>query len=254
MNLATNGYHAMRESGGTLSITLEQVHLENSKQFLTMAIQPGDYLKLSVADTGNGIPAPVLERIFEPYFTTKEVNEGTGLGLAVTMGIMKSHQGLIEVKTEPGRGTCFSIYLPLACGEIEPEQQTQKRLSVGHGERILVVDDEEYFREVIREGLSLLGYEVDVHSSSLQALETFNKNPHGFDLLITDMNMPGLSGTQLVQGVHAVNAFLPVILCTGFSEIITEKNASNFGITKLLMKPIKIEELAAAVHKALQTA
>ncbi|MGD9950776.1 MAG: PAS domain S-box protein [Desulfobulbus sp.] len=254
MNLATNSYHAMRKCGGTLTITLDQVRLDSPKYFLTMEIQPGAYLKLRVSDTGAGISARVLERIFEPYFTTKAVDEGTGLGLAVTMGIVKGHQGLIEVETELGLGTCFTVYLPLSSAQAKQQASPESRLSVGHGERILLVDDEEYFREVIREGLHLLGYKVTVQKGSLQTLETFKKNPMGFDLLITDQTMPELTGTQLAQHVLAINCFMPIILCTGFSETITKDNASNFGITKLLMKPVNIEELATAVHDVLRAA
>ena len=254
MNLATNGYHAMREKGGILTISLEQVRLVMAKYFLTMELQPGDYLKLCVRDTGSGIPSAVLERIFEPYFTTKEVNEGTGLGLAVTLGIVKAHQGLIEVETERDRGTVFSVFLPLAQGEYDQRQDVDKRLALGHGERILIVDDEEYFREVISEGLSLLGYEVATYANSLETLEVFKNNPKGFDLLITDQNMPSLTGTQLAQRILNINSHIPIILCTGFSETITEENASNFGMSKLLMKPVNLEELATAVNDVLKAA
>ena len=254
MNLATNGYHAMRKGGGILTISLQQVHLDRAKHFHTMEIQAGEYLQLSVQDNGCGIPASVLERIFEPYFTTKVVNEGTGLGLAVTMGIVKDHQGLIDVETAPGGGTCFSVYLPLSSAREDNPQESDSRLAVGHGERIIIVDDEEFFREVIRESLGLLGYEVVAQSSSLQTLHTIKNNPKGFDLLITDQTMPEMTGTQLAQHILAINPFMPIILCTGYSETITEDNASNFGISKLLMKPVNIEELATAVHNVLKSA
>jgi len=254
MNLATNGYHAMKKTGGTLSIGLERVRLERCKRFLTMEIPPGEYIRLSIQDTGAGMSNTVLERIFEPYFTTKNVNEGTGLGLAVTLGIVKGHKGLIEVETELGAGTCFSLYLPRSTAEIIQNQTNDQRLPLGHGERILVVDDEEYFREIIREGLSLLGYVVDMQSNSPQTLQAFENDPLGYNLLITDLTMPELTGTQLARRVLALNPDLPIILCTGFSETVTEENASHFGIAQLLLKPINIEEMATAVRKVLDAA
>nr|WP_320012999.1 PAS domain S-box protein [uncultured Desulfobulbus sp.] len=251
MNLATNSYHAMRRTGGTLTISVEKVNFELCRRFLTMEIPPGEYIKLSVKDTGTGISPTVLDRMFEPYFTTKEVNEGTGLGLAVTMGLVKSHKGLIEVDTEIGIGSCFSIYLPLVNAAALPALAAETRLSLGHGERILVVDDEDYFREVIREGLSLLGYSVEVHASSMQTLQQFKQTPMDYDLLISDLTMPEMTGTDLAQRILAIRPSLPIILCTGFSETITEENASHFGIAQLLLKPINIEDMASAVHRVL---
>jgi len=252
MNLGTNAFHAMKQDGGQLTISLQQTHVATPKRFLTMEIPAGQYLQLSIEDTGRGIPSHVLERIFEPYFTTKEVNEGTGLGLAVTLGIVKGHQGLIEVNTQLGQGTRFSVYLPLSDVTATQKQATRTgMLPLGHGERILIVDDEDFFREVIAEGLSLLGYQVTEQHGSLQTLATIRQDPYAFDLLLTDLTMPDMTGVQLAQQVLVLNSSMPIILCTGFSEFITEENAATHGIAQLLMKPVNIEQLAMAVHAAL---
>lgn len=254
VNLCTNAYHAMHQTGGTITIRLEPVRLIEPLVYLDMRIEPGEFLKLSVADTGPGIAADVLERIFEPYFTTKGVNEGTGLGLAVTMGIVRSHHGLIEVQTTVGRGTCFKVYLPTTTAEIVRRPTENEGLPHGRGQRILIVDDEIFFQEVVRDSLCLLKYQVTACVSSLKALEAFKADPGGFDLLITDQTMPEMTGTQLIAEIHAVGGSLPVILCTGYSEIISEEHLGGHGITKLLMKPVTIEELARAVSEVLVTA
>jgi PAS domain S-box-containing protein len=254
MNLCTNAYHAMRDSGGLISLTLEQVFLTAPRQNLDMHIAPGEFLQLRITDTGIGIPPAVLDRIFEPYFTTKKVNEGTGLGLAVTLGIIRGHHGLIEVESTPGQGTGFTIYLPITTAESGTPSADSNGLPLGHGERILIVDDEAFFLEVIHESLNLLGYQVTQCTSSLQALDTFRSNPDGFDLLITDQTMPEMTGTQLIQEIRAGGATVPVMLCTGYSETITEHNIGYYGISKLLMKPVNIDDLAKGVDAVLRAA
>ena len=251
MNLCTNAYHAMRETGGVLTISLDQATLMAPREFLSMRIEPGAFLKLAVADTGSGIPHAILERIFEPYFTTKQVNEGTGLGLAVTMGIVKSHQGLIEVETTPGSGTCFTLFLPVTTAEAVQQPDESAMLPLGHGERVLVVDDESFFLEVVRDSLTLLGYRVTACGSSLECLKTFRENAGEYDLLITDQTMPEMTGVQLIQEIRAIGATLPVILCTGYSETVIAQTIAYYGITRLLMKPVSIDELARAVDDVL---
>jgi PAS domain S-box-containing protein len=254
MNLCTNAYHAMRETGGVLTISLEQADLMAPREFLSMRIEPGAYLKLAVADTGSGIPPAILERIFEPYFTTKQVNEGTGLGLAVTMGIVKSHQGLIEVETTSGHGTCFTLFLPVTTVEAVRQPDESAVLPLGHGERVLVVDDESFFLEVVRDSLTLLGYRVTACGSSLECLETFRNNAGEYHLLITDQTMPEMTGVQLIQEIRAIGATLPVILCTGYSETVIAQTIAYYGITRLLMKPVSIDELARTVDDVLGAA
>lgn len=253
MNIATNGYHAMKDTGGTLTVAAENIILAAAKQFMSMVIPPGEYFKLSVSDTGCGMPPSVLERIFEPYFTTKNVNEGTGLGMAVVSGIVKSHKGLIDIRTVAGKGTTFDLYFPLFQGEGASRESHDLSLPLGNGERILVVDDEAYFLEVVCENLIMLGYNVHSCRSSLNALEKFRKDPDSFDLLITDQTMPEMTGVQLIQEIRTITDALPIILCTGFSEVVTEESAGYYGIQHFLMKPVNAHDLARAVSDILSS-
>ena len=251
MNLATNAYHAMREAGGVLSLKIRNTTLNSSKHFMSMTIPPGEYVQLTVGDTGCGMPPSVVERIFEPYFTTKRVNEGTGLGMAVVSGIVKSHNGLIDIQTTPGKGTTFEVFFPSYHGESSDKESFESGLPLGNGEKILIVDDEAYFLEVVHENLKMLGYQVDPYQRSLEALKTLHDRPHEYDLLITDQTMPEMTGVQLVEEVRKVNSTLPIILCTGFSEVVTEKSARYYGINHFLMKPVNIHDLAKTVAEAL---
>jgi PAS domain S-box-containing protein len=251
MNLATNAYHSMRETGGILSLAVGNCTLRTAKQFMTMTVPPGEYIKITVADTGCGMTPSVVERIFEPYFTTKNVNEGTGLGMAVVSGIVKSHKGLIDITTEPGKGTIFDIYFPRFQGELTENTTHELKLPLGHGEKILIVDDETYFLEVVHENLKMLGYNVEPYQDAVEALQAFSNQPHGYDLLITDQTMPEMTGVQLIQEVRKVNDSLPIILCTGFSEVVTEQSASYYGIDRFLMKPVNIHDIAHTVAQLL---
>jgi PAS domain S-box-containing protein len=251
MNLATNAYHAMRETGGILSVTIINTTLLSAKRFMTMTIPPGEYIKITIADTGCGMSPEIVERIFEPYFTTKGVDEGTGLGMAVVAGIVKSHKGLIEIETALGKGSVFDIYFPSFQGGNTDEELFDSTLPLGKGEKILIVDDEAYFLEVVYENLKMLGYNVQCFQRSLEALQEIRNNPNQYDLLITDQTMPEMTGVQLIQEVRKVNASLPIILCTGFSEIVTKKSASYYGIDRFLMKPVNVNEMAKAVAEIL---
>jgi PAS domain S-box-containing protein len=252
MNLCTNAYHAMRQGGGTLTIALENTPIQRPREFRSLKAVPGDYIRLSIADTGHGIEPQVLTRIFEPYFTTKKVSEGTGLGLSVTMGIVKNHDGLIEVESSVGQGTRFDVYFPLT-EEKAPENEVPTRsLPPGNGEKVLIVDDEPFFLEVVRMYLESLGYQVTAKHSSLETLETFRGDPNGFDLVITDQTMPEMTGVQLAGEIRTFHKTIPIILCTGYSETVTEQSARYFGITGFLMKPVVCRDLAWAVHEALQ--
>ena len=251
-NLVTNAYHAMRETGGVITISLENVVLNTPKQFLSMTLPPGEYLRLRVNDNGPGMTPVVLERVFEPYFTTKNVNEGTGLGMAVVKGIVKSHHGLIEIETTLGKGTSFDVFLPLTWNTTSAKENTVAKLPLGHGERVLIVDDEAYFLEVVGESLKLLGYQVTASQSSVKTLKTFRDDPDGYDLLITDQTMPEMTGVQLSLEVRKIRNTIPIILCTGYSELVTEQSASYYGITDYLMKPVNIYDLAQAIEKVLK--
>jgi len=251
MNLCTNAYQAMRETGGTLAVSLKEVAI-GKDDYGYANLVPGRYLKLAVSDTGPGIPPELLEKIFEPYFTTKKAGEGTGLGLAVVHGIVKSHHGHITVYSEFGKGANFHVYLPLT--EAAPFEQIPRQAepgAVGHGESIMLVDDEVQIREVVTRMLTGSGYRVTAFADGPAALAEFRKNPDGFDLLITDMTMPQMTGADLAREIMAASPGTPVILCTGQSELINREQALAMGINDYLSKPVPRDVLLAAVGKAL---
>lgn len=252
MNLCTNAYHAMKDHGGTLTIVLKPEDITaGSDKTGDRELPPGAYVRLEVADTGHGMSQTVKERIFDPYFTTKKKGEGTGLGLAVVQGIVKGHNGFIRVSGSLGKGTTFFIYFP--------------RLDVGSGvsipvstaplpggdERILFVDDEEHLVNIWRKVLEKLGYRVIATTNGVEALEIFRANPGGFDLVITDMNMPLLTGSQLTRSLIELRPDIPVILCTGYSEMMDEDEARSLGFHEYVMKPVLREDLARTIRKVL---
>jgi PAS domain S-box-containing protein len=252
MNLGTNAYHAMRDTGGTLTISLRNRHLTESRYFMTLNIPPGEYVRLAVTDTGPGIPAELRDRIFEPYYTTKEKQEGTGLGLSVSFGIIQNLNGLITVEDMEAGSTTFAVYLPLARQRETAAPAPSDRLPRGRNENILCVDDESIFIEVVRKHLEGLEYRVTAFRSSVQALEHIKAQPAAFDLIITDQTMPEMTGVQLVAEIRKTNPDVPILLCTGYSEAVTAQTARQMGIASLLMKPVTRKELAKAVHRALQ--
>ena len=252
MNLCTNAYHAMRETGGTLGVSLTEVEISADDYVTELHLKPGTYLRLEVSDTGCGMPHSLLERIFEPYFTTKAKGEGTGLGLSMVHGIVTSLGGHITVYSEPDKGTTFHVYLP-KCMENKGMGQTAATaapLPRGN-EHILVVDDETVVAELMQKTLGGLGYRVSTCIDSRQALKQFEAQPATFDLVITDMTMPHLNGAELSQQLLAIRPGLPIILCTGFSEIINEEKAWALGIRRLLMKPVLRDELARVLRQVL---
>ena len=238
MNLCMNAFHAMKINGGELNISLAKVTLFTTKEIMDMRLPPGDYILLKVVDTGVGMSPSVMARIFEPYFTTKQVNEGSGLGMAVTMGIVKSHGGLIEVKSTFGHGTEFDVYFPVTSEKTDENEHEDSTLPQGNGEKIIVVDDKEFFLEIYKDGLINSGYNVIAFNNSIQALEILRNNKYKFDLIITDQSMPQMTGIQLIKEVRKFNNKIPIILCTGFSENLTNGNGSHHGATELLMKPV----------------
>jgi PAS domain S-box-containing protein len=254
MNLCTNAYQAMRESGGILGVRLFKAAIEEKdSKVVSSEILPGNYVQLEVSDTGCGMDHATLERIFEPYFTTKAKGQGTGLGLSVVHGIVKGYQGQITVYSEPGKGTCFHVYLPLiAETSTVSESAPASPLPTGN-ERLLVVDDENMITTMLEAILANLGYQVTVVNNSEKALALIADSPTTFDLLITDMTMPHLTGLELTARVLAIRPELPIILCTGFSELINKEQARALGIRAYLMKPVSVHELALAVRKALDT-
>ena len=207
-------------------------------------------MKLSVSDTGHGMVESVMERIFDPYLTTKKVGEGTGMGLAVVQGIVKNHGGAIRVYSEPGMGTTFHILLPKHEGGASVMPAISDTIE-GGTERILLVDDELMLAELGKAMLELVGYSVTAATSSAEALDLFRSEPQGFDLVITDMTMPGLTGKDLAREMFGIRSDIPIILCTGFSEMVNEKNAKQSGIREFIMKPYTVSSLDRAIHQAL---
>ncbi|MGA3117981.1 MAG: ATP-binding protein [Syntrophobacteraceae bacterium] len=210
-------------------------------------LKPGPHLKLSVSDTGSGMDARTMERIFNPYFTTKEVGKGSGLGLAVVSGIVKRHQGAVTVRSEPGKGTTFTIYIPMVDVESEITTRVDDLLPRG-SERILLVDDELTVTEIGTALLESLGYKVTSQKDSVKALDVFLSSPDEFDLLITDYTMPKLNGLDLAREVLRIQPDMPIILCTGFSEKITPNGVKELGLG-LLLKPYGMRQISEAVRK-----
>ncbi len=196
------------------------------------------------------MPEGVRERIFDPFFTTKERDKGTGMGLSVVHGIVKSHGGTITLDSKPGKGAVFEVYLPMIQTEIKPADQNDVSV-IGGSERILFVDDEKTLTDLGRQMLERLGYSVECRTSSIEALELFKSRPEHFDLVITDMTMPNLTGDRLTQEIMAIRADIPVILCTGFSEQISEESAKGLGIREFILKPLVMDRLAASVRAVL---
>ena len=249
MNLCTNAAYAMRGTTGSIDISL-QAGTFGSIDLPEADMQPGDYLVLSVKDTGSGMDEQVRKRIFDPFFTTKPAGEGTGLGLSVVYGIVKSHKGSITVYSEPGRGSIFRVYLPKADAAVSAEAETPKPPSRGN-ERILLVDDEEFIITSVRNMLEYLGYKVTALMDSEEALKLFSANPSQFDLVMTDQTMPFMTGEDLGKELMRVRPDIPVILCTGYSDLISSEKAAAMGFRCFIMKPFTVREGAELVRRAL---
>jgi PAS domain S-box-containing protein len=250
MNLCTNAAHAMREKGGTLDIQVFKTSLQEGNPIPLPNMNTGEYTVLKVSDTGSGMTPETLNQVFDPFFTTKQPGEGTGLGLSVVHGIVKSHDGHITVESEPEKGTTFHVYLPRINKETYSVDKETLPVTGGK-ERILIVDDEDMLVELNKQRLSRLGYEVVATTSSMEALAIFRKEPDAIDLVITDYTMPNLTGTDLAMEFLKVRATIPIILCTGQSDGIPPEKAREIGIRGFLMKPLSNRELAQAVRRAL---
>ncbi len=251
MNLSTNAYHALQETGGKLEVSLKEINLSYEESLQKVGIKVGRHLELTVKDNGHGMTPQVLERIFDPYYTTKKQGKGTGLGLSVTHGIIKNHGGDISVSSQPGVGSTFSAYLPVI-DDVDVEMEPAETASATNGnERILLIDDEAQIIDIERRILERLGYRVTSKTDSEEALEEFSARPELFDLVITDMTMPKITGDRLARRLMDINPQIPVIMCTGFNEAITEEKALAMGINKFVMKPIIKDELACAIRTVL---
>ncbi|MBF0469194.1 MAG: PAS domain-containing protein, partial [Desulfamplus sp.] len=251
VNLCTNACHAMEEKGGMLDIRLQNVSFDKTVQERSPDLKQGDYICLSVRDSGIGIPADIIEKIFDPYFTTKEDGKGTGLGLSIVHGLVKSHGGHISVYTEINKGTCFNVYFPRIYEQGKTDRHVKENSAPSGTESILMIDDEIVILKMQRRILERLGYRVTTISSSVEALKIFTESPNLFDLIITDMTMPDLTGDNLALAVKDVRPDIPVILCTGFSNKIEDKDMLKPAIDEILTKPVGYQMLARTVRKLL---
>jgi PAS domain S-box-containing protein len=252
INLCSNAVYAMREEGGVLDVTLEEVELKDTTAIYLPDLNPGHYIRLTVMDTGHGMESTVLERIFEPYFTTKAVGEGTGMGLALVHGIVKKHDGAVTVQSELGKGTIFQIYLPKSDKAISTETDIKTTQLIPRGEeRILFVDDEKEVVDMAKRMLEYLGYHVEAKTNGSEALDMFKSQPQQFDLVITDMIMPKMTGSDLAKEILKINPVTPVIICTGFREKVKKEEVEAIGINAVLLKPIVMHEIAQTIRDVL---
>jgi len=251
MNLCTNAEHAMRERGGILEVWLEAVEVTNEVVAQHPDLRPGPHVRLTVRDTGQGMAPEVQERIFDPFFTTKGVGEGTGMGLAVVHGIVADHGGGIMVDSTPGQGTTFAIYIPRIDPFSEDQDLLDDTLMQGSG-CVLFVDDEGPLVAIGQQVVEGLGYEVVTHTSGLEALAAFRAAPHRFDVVVTDQTMPHLTGEELAREMLRIRPDLPIILCTGFSYMMTAEKARALGIRKFLMKPVLARDLALVLQEVME--
>jgi PAS domain S-box-containing protein len=251
INLCTNAAHAMREKGGDLSVSLEDVDPDNVFFSEHPELGPGSYQRLTVRDSGAGMGPEVTARIFDPFFTTKQRGEGTGMGLAVVLGIVKSHKGAVTVDSAVGKGTTFHVFFPIA-QRVAMEASCDHAPDLPRGqERILLVDDEEALIDLGQRMLEHLGYRVTTRSTGAAAFKLFLQNPWRFDLVITDMTMPKMTGEELAKKLLLIRRDIPIILCTGYSASISKERARAIGIGEFVMKPIVIGELARTVRRVL---
>jgi len=250
MNLCANAAHAMENNGGRLTISLMDADLDSDFISGHPNLKPGSYINLTVTDTGHGISPDVMEKIFDPFFTTKEKGKGTGLGLSVVHGLVRSFEGDIFVDSELGKGATFNIYLPVIRGRFRLEESVERPVPTGT-ERILFIDDEPVIMEMGRQILESLGYNVVARNSSIEALELFKEKKDNFDLVITDMTMPHMTGEKLAENLMQIRPDIPVILCTGFSSMIDEQKALSMGIRAFISKPVLKREIAEAIRAVL---
>ena len=249
-NLCTNAAHAMEEAGGILEISLADIELDPATLPPHSDLKPGPYVRLTVADTGDGMDSATLKRIFDPYFTTKEPGKGSGLGLAVVQGIVKDHEGGITVSSEIGKGTTFHVYLPRIEAELTVAEEASVPVPTGT-ERILIVDDEAALVDIWKKYLELLGYVVATKTSCLEALELFRVHPDYFDLVITDYTMPHMNGLDLAREMKRIQPAILIIICSGWKERISNEKNSEAGVRAFLTKPLELRSVAEVIRKVL---
>jgi PAS domain S-box-containing protein len=250
MNLCTNASHAMEDTGGILSVALQTVFIQPDDPKRHLHLAPGEYAELTVSDTGSGIHPDIIDKIFDPYFTTKEQGKGTGLGLAIIHGVIADYGGAITVESQLGEGSTFHVFFPVTEQEALPKINEEEDIPKGR-ERILFIDDEELLVNMGRDILERLGYHVTVKQSSSEAMETFKDKPDKFDLVITDQTMPEMTGLELAENILQVRPDMPIILCTGYSALVDEQVAKAQGIKRFLLKPIRRRTIAQAIRQIL---
>jgi CheY-like chemotaxis protein len=256
MNLCTNAKHAMQQNGGILTVELNDIRIEPQAKILEKNpdLQPGPYIRLMIKDTGHGMAPKIAKRIFEPYFTTKEKDVGTGLGLAMVHGITKNCGGAVSLQSKVGKGTAFYVYLPRMNSAAELRERIGgpaiQPAPTGAG-RILFVDDELELVNLGRDILEHLGYRVVTKVNGVDALEEFKQNPEDFDVVVTDMTMPKMTGERLARELINIRADIPIVLCTGFNEQINEQKAKAIGISAFLMKPLTLHRLAKTLRRVM---
>ncbi len=252
MNLCTNAVHAMHNRAGLLAVNLANAEIVAESAEGLERLAPGKYVRITVTDTGYGILPEIIDRIFDPYFTTKGPGEGTGLGLSVVHGIVKNHGGIIRVSAEMGKGATFNVYLPAIQGYSDlPGSESEFHFVPTGDERILFVDDEQPLADLGKEMLERLGYTVTATTSSLDALNILRLQPHKFDLVITDLTMPDMTGLELASALRSIRPDIPIICCTGFSRPLSPEDASKAGIGALIMKPVLRRDIALAIRNVL---
>ncbi len=250
MNLISNAYHAMEENGGVLDVVLDEITITDDS--IIYPLKPGAYIYLSFSDTGHGIPLSIQERIFDPFFTTKKEGKGSGIGLSVVHGILEAHNGHINVRSKEGEGTCFEIYLPVYAGDKRMEDQIKEdRPLVKGNERILLVDDDKKVAFMQQHMLEKLGYRVTCHLKSPDALEAFRQSPEAFDLVMTDLTMPELTGYEIAEQISNIRSEIPIVLCTGYGEHINKTQYNIKGIKGFLNKPVAVKDLSHLIRDIL---
>jgi CheY-like chemotaxis protein len=250
LNLSTNALQAMK-NGGTLRVGLEVLVLDAPAALVTGTIAAGEYVRLSVSDTGAGIDPSLRERIFDPFFTTKEVGVGTGLGLSLVHGIAADLGGGVNMQSEVGRGTTFEVYLP-CCGRAPQIERERAALPRGNGETVMFVDDEEVLVRLGEEMIAKLGYEPVGYTSAAEALQAFRADPQRFDIVLSDETMPGMTGSELAQRIRAIGEDVPIVLMSGYAAPPLAARAVAVGATDVLNKPLVARDIARSLERALR--
>ncbi len=248
MNLCTNAAHAMRSRGGIMEVKLTEEIIEDA---VYKGIKPGPHVRLTISDTGCGIKPEFLDKIYDPFFTTKKPGEGTGMGLAVVHGIVEGHHGHISVFSKEGQGTTFSILIPGIVDVIHKQEKSEQEIPRGN-ERILLVEDDDYLAEAEKKMLEELGYSVTALTNGVEAFEIFQKLPDRFDIIIADYAMPKMTGLQLIRKIRSISPDIPVIICTGYIKLIQQQKITSLGIGEIIMKPIELGYIARSIRRLLE--